>query len=79
MASFDWSHGTKSSTSVEVVALQNQVLRAYNQDLAIDRAKILHGVIQIDGYDYVGHLMLPVSPKDELTRAKGCAGKRNLL
>lgn len=45
---------------VEVAALQNQVLRAYNQDLAIASSKDLaNGVIQIDGYDYIGYLRYP--------------------
>ncbi|KJU88780.1 ZmpA/ZmpB/ZmpC family metallo-endopeptidase [Streptococcus parasanguinis] len=45
---------------VEVAALQNQVLRAYNQDLAIASSKDLaNGVIHIDGYDYVGYLRYP--------------------
>ena len=42
---------------IEVAALQNQVLRAYNQNLSIASSKDLaDGVIQIDGYDYVGYL-----------------------
>jgi len=42
---------------IEVAALQNQVLLAYNQNLSIASSKdIADGVIQIDGYDYVGYL-----------------------
>ena len=42
---------------IEVAALQNQVLRAYNQNLSIASSKDLaDGVIRIDGYDYVGYL-----------------------
>ena len=42
---------------IEVAALQNQVLLAYNQNLSIASSKDLaDGVIQIDGYDYVGYL-----------------------
>ena len=45
---------------IEVAALQNQVLRAYNQDLSIASSKDLaNGVIHIDGYDYVGYLRYP--------------------
>ena len=45
---------------VEVAALQNQVLRAYNQNLSIASSKDLaNGVIHIDGYDYVGYLRYP--------------------
>lgn len=56
---------------VEVVALQNQVLRAYNQDLAIVSSKDLaNGVIQIDGYDYVGYLRYPLIQKTSLQEPK---------
>ena len=45
---------------IEVAALQNQVLRAYNQDLSLSSNKDLaNGVIHIDGYDYVGYLRYP--------------------
>ena len=45
---------------IEVAALQNQVLRAYNQNLSIASSKDLaNGVIHIDGYDYVGYLRYP--------------------
>ena len=45
---------------IEVAALQNQVLRAYNQDLPIASSKDLaNGVIHIEGYDYVGYLRYP--------------------
>ena len=58
---------------VEVAALQNQIFRAYNQDLAISSSKDLaNGVIQIDGYDYVGFLHYsPVQKTDsQETKAK---------
>ena len=56
---------------VEVAALQNQVLRAYNQDLAIASSKDLaNGVIQIDGYDYVGYLRYPSVQKTSLQEPK---------
>ena len=45
---------------IEIAALQNQVLRAYNQNLSIASSKDLaNGVIHIDGYDYVGYLRYP--------------------
>ena len=45
---------------IEVAALQNQVLRAYNQNLSLASSKDLaNGVIHIDGYDYVGYLRYP--------------------
>ena len=56
---------------VEVAALQNQVLRAYNQDLAIASSKDLaNGVIQIDGYDYIGYLRYPSVQKTSLREPK---------
>ena len=56
---------------VEVAALQNQVLRAYNQDLAIASSKDLaNGVIQIDGYDYIGYLRYPSVQKTSLQEPK---------
>ena len=56
---------------VEVAALQNQVLRAYNQDLAITSSKDLeNGVIHIDGYDYVGYLRYPSVQKTSLQEPK---------
>ena len=56
---------------VEVAALQNQILRAYNQDLAIASSKDLaNGVIQIDGYDYVGYLRYPSVQKTNLQEPK---------
>lgn len=56
---------------VEVAALQNQVLRAYNQDLAIASSKDLaNGVIQIDGYDYIGYLSYPSVQKTSLQEPK---------
>ncbi len=60
----------------EVAALQNR-LRAYNQDLRSHRAKIqVNGVIQIDGYDYIGYFALPVSPKDELYKSQRLVKRR---
>ena len=56
---------------VEVAALQNQVLRAYNQDLAIASSKDLaNGVIKIDGYDYIGYLRYPSVQKTSLQEPK---------
>ncbi|WP_195189707.1 ZmpA/ZmpB/ZmpC family metallo-endopeptidase [Streptococcus parasanguinis] len=56
---------------VEVVALQNQVLRAYNQDLAIASSEDLaNGVIQIDGYDYIGYLRYPSVQQTSLQEPK---------
>lgn len=56
---------------VEVAALQNQILRAYNQDLAIASSKDLaNGVIQIDDYDYVGYLRYPSVKKTSLQATK---------
>ena len=56
---------------VEVAALQNQVLRTYNQDLAIASNKDLaNGVIQIDGYDYIGYLRYPSVQKTSLQEPK---------
>ena len=56
---------------VEVVALQNQVLRAYNQDLEIASSEDLaNGVIQIDGYDYVGYLRYPSVQQTSLQEPK---------
>ena len=56
---------------VEVAALQNQVLRAYNQDLAIASSEDLaNGVIQIEGYDYVGYLRYPSAQKTSLQEPK---------
>ena len=56
---------------VEVAALQNRVLRAYNQDLAITSSKDLeNGVIHIDGYDYVGYLRYPSVQKTSLQEPK---------
>ena len=64
---------------VEVAALQNQVLRAYNQDLAIASSKDLaNGVIQIDGYDYIGYLRYPSVQQTSLQDPKACR-KQNLL
>ena len=64
---------------VEVAALQNQIFRAYNQDLAISSSKDLaNGVIQIDGYDYVGYLHYsPV--KRRIHKKQRLSRKRNFL
>ena len=56
---------------IEVAALQNQVLRAYNQDLSLSSSKDLaNGVIHIDGYDYVGYLRYPSVQKKSLQEPK---------
>ena len=56
---------------VEVAALQNQVLRTYNQDLEIASSKDLaNGVIQIDGYDYIGYLRYPSVQQTSLQEPK---------
>ena len=50
--------------SMEVAALQNQVLRSYNQTLSVSSSQELaKGVIEIDGYDYIGYLRYPSTPK----------------
>ena len=50
---------------IEVLALQNKELQAYNQNLAVsDEADLAKGVITIDGYEYVGYLRY--SSKSEL-------------
>ena len=50
---------------LEVLALQNKELQAYNQNLAVsDEADLAKGVITIDGYEYVGYLRY--SSKSEL-------------
>jgi len=42
---------------LEVLALQNKELQAYNRNLAVsDEADLAKGVITIDGYEYVGFL-----------------------
>ena len=50
---------------IEVLALQNKELQAYNQNLAVsDEADLAKGVITIDGYEYIGYLRY--SSKSEL-------------
>ncbi|MBK4775236.1 zinc metalloprotease, partial [Streptococcus rubneri] len=50
--------------SMEATALQNQVLRSYNQTLSVSSSQELaKGVIEIDGYDYIGYLRYPSTPK----------------
>ena len=64
---------------VEVAALQNQVLRAYNQDLAIASSKDLeNGVIHIDGYDYVAICATRQSKRRAYKSQRLCR-KRKLL
>ena len=56
---------------IEVAALQNQILRAYNQNLSIASSKdLVDGVIQIDGYDYVGYLRYSSVQKTGSQKAK---------
>ena len=51
---------------VEVAALQNQVLLPYNQTISVSSSKDLAaGVIQIDGYDYVGYLRYPTTQESD--------------
>ena len=51
---------------IEVLALQNKELRAYNQTLAVaDEADLAKGVIAIDGYEYVGYLRYSAKPELE--------------
>ena len=50
---------------IEVLALQNKELQAYNQTLAVsNKEDLAKGVIAIDGYEYVGYLRY--SAKSEL-------------
>ena len=43
---------------IEVLALQNKELQAYNQTLAVsNKEDLAKGVIAIDGYEYVGYLV----------------------
>ena len=63
---------------IEVAALQNQVLRAYNQNLSIVSSKDLaNGVIQIDGYDYVGYLRYSSVQKTGSQKAKAIQGSQS--
>ena len=51
---------------IEVLALQNKELQAYNQTLAVaDEADLAKGVIAIDGYEYVGYLSYSAKPELE--------------
>ena len=51
---------------VEVLALQNKELRAFNQTVAVASAEDLaKGVITIDGYEYVGYLRYSAKPELE--------------
>ena len=51
---------------LEVLALQNKELQAYNQNLAVsDEADLAKGVITIDGYEYVGYLRYSSKPELE--------------
>ena len=48
---------------IEVLALQNKELQAYNQTLAVSNEEDLaKGVIAIDGYEYVGYLRYSAKP-----------------
>ena len=58
------SMGQSLLLSIDAVALQNIELASYNQTLSIASSKELaNGVIQIEGYDYVGYLRCPVDPR----------------
>ena len=51
---------------IEVLALQNKELQAYNQTLAVsNEADLAKGVIAIDGYEYVGYLRYSAKPELE--------------
>ena len=51
---------------IEVLALRNKELQAYNQTLAVaDEADLAKGVIAIDGYEYVGYLRYSAKPELE--------------
>ena len=51
---------------IEVLALQNKELQAYNQTLAVaDEADLAKGVLAIDGYEYVGYLRYSAKPELE--------------
>ncbi|MDU4839327.1 MAG: YSIRK-type signal peptide-containing protein, partial [Streptococcus salivarius] len=51
---------------LEVLALQNKELQAYNQTLTVsDEADLAKGVITIDGYEYVGYLRYSAKPELE--------------
>jgi len=58
------SMGQSLLLSIDAAALQNIELASYNQTLSIASSKELaNGVIQIEGYDYVGYLRCPVDPR----------------
>ena len=51
---------------IEVLALQNKELQAYNQTLTVsNEADLAKGVIAIDGYEYVGYLRYSAKPELE--------------
>ena len=51
---------------IEVLALQNKELQAYNQTLTVsNEADLAKGVITIDGYEYVGYLRYSAKPELE--------------
>ena len=51
---------------IEVLALQNKELQAYNQTLTVsNKADLAKGVIAIDGYEYVGYLRYSAKPELE--------------
>ena len=51
---------------IEVLALQNKELQAYNQTLTVsNEADLAKGVIAIDGYEYVGYMRYSAKPELE--------------
>ena len=51
---------------IEVLALQNKELQAYNQTLTVsNEADLAKGLIAIDGYEYVGYLRYSAKPELE--------------
>ena len=51
---------------IEVLALQNKELQAYNQTLAVsNKEDLAKAVIAIDGYEYVGYLRYSAKPELE--------------
>ena len=51
---------------IEVLALQNKELQAYNQTLTVsNKEDLAKGVIAIDGYEYVGYLRYSAKPELE--------------
>ena len=58
--------GQSLLVSIEVLALQNKELQAYNQTLTVsNEADLAKGVITIDGYEYVGYLRYSAKPELE--------------